>query len=123
MVPDESMSLADGAIAPWARGDRKLVREALQSLNRNFGIDLTSPFGKLPRKARELMLFGGGRPSESLTGKAPRTVIVLNEWRTGERSAVWVSHNVDQAPRVASRMVFIDKGRVLAGSKIGVAIP
>ena len=74
VVPDESTSLADGAIAPWARGDRKLVREALQSLNRNFGIDLTSPFGKLPRKARELMLFGGGRPSEGLTGKAPRTV-------------------------------------------------
>ena len=74
VVPDESTSLADGAIAPWARGDRKLVREALQSLNRNFGIDLTSPFGKLPRKARELMLFGGGRPGEGLTGKAPRTV-------------------------------------------------
>ena len=74
VVPDESTSLADGAIAPWARGDRKLVREALQSLSRNFGIDLTSAFGKLPRKARELMLFGGGRPSEGLTGKAPRTV-------------------------------------------------
>ena len=29
IVPDESKSLAGGAIAPWARGDRKLVREAL----------------------------------------------------------------------------------------------
>ena len=51
VVPDESKSLADGAIAPWARGDRKLVREALQALSRDFGIDLTVPFGKLPRKA------------------------------------------------------------------------
>ena len=74
VVPDESTSLADGAIAPWARGDRKLVREALQSLSRNFGIDLTSPFGKLPRKARELMLFGGGRASDSAAGRAPRPV-------------------------------------------------
>src|SRR5258707_8747181 len=56
IVPDESKSLAAGAVAPWARGDRKLVREALQALSRNFGIDLASPFGKLPRKARELML-------------------------------------------------------------------
>ena len=40
VVPDESKSLADGAIAPWARGDRKLVREALQALARDFGIDL-----------------------------------------------------------------------------------
>ena len=29
MVPDESKSLLDGAIAPWAKGDRKLVREAM----------------------------------------------------------------------------------------------
>ena len=29
VVPDETKSLAEGAIAPWARGDRKLVREAL----------------------------------------------------------------------------------------------
>src|SRR6266404_3666482 len=83
LVPDENLSLDGGAIAPWARGDRKLVREALQSLNRNFGIDLTSPFGKLPRKARELMLFGGGRPSESLTGKAPRTVKTADPYGRG----------------------------------------
>ena len=29
VVPDDSLSLEDGAIAPWAKGDRKLVREAL----------------------------------------------------------------------------------------------
>src|SRR3954468_10401725 len=38
VVPDESKSLADGAIAPWVRGDRKLVKDALQSLSRDFGI-------------------------------------------------------------------------------------
>ena len=32
LIPDESLSLQDGAIAPWAKGDRKLVREALTSL-------------------------------------------------------------------------------------------
>ena len=61
VVPDESKSLADGAIAPWVRGDRKLVREQLQSLSRDFGIDLTVPFAKLPRKSREALLFGSGK--------------------------------------------------------------
>src|SRR5213593_3284394 len=61
VVPDESKSLADGAIAPWAKGDRKLVREALQDLSRTFGIDLTVPFGRLPRKQREVLLFGSPR--------------------------------------------------------------
>jgi excinuclease ABC subunit A len=60
VVPDDSKSLADGAIAPWARGDKKLVRETLQSLGRAYGIDLTVPFGKLPRKSKELLLFGSG---------------------------------------------------------------
>jgi excinuclease ABC subunit A len=58
VVPDEGKSLAGGAIAPWARGDRKLVREALQALGRDHGIELTTPFGKLPRKQREILLFG-----------------------------------------------------------------
>jgi excinuclease ABC subunit A len=60
IVPDEAKSLADGAIAPWSRGDRKLVRETLQSLGRTYGIDLTMPFAKLPRKSREVLLFGAG---------------------------------------------------------------
>ena len=66
IVPDESKSLADGAIAPWARGDRKLVRDQLQALSRDFGIDLQVPFGRLPRKAREVLLFGAGRQFEGL---------------------------------------------------------
>ena len=40
IVPDPTKSLAGGAIAPWARGDRKLVSDALQSLSTTFGIDL-----------------------------------------------------------------------------------
>ena len=32
VVPDESRSLLEGAIAPWGRGDRKLVREAVLTL-------------------------------------------------------------------------------------------
>jgi len=60
LVPDESVSLQDGAIVPWARGDRKLVREALAVLSRTFGIDLTVQFRRLPRKLRDILLFGAG---------------------------------------------------------------
>ena len=66
VVPDETRSLADGAILPWARGDRKLVREAFQGLSRTFGIDLTVPFGRLPRKHREILLAGAGRSFEGI---------------------------------------------------------
>src|SRR5262249_28988484 len=58
IVPDDSLSLADGAIAAWAKGDKKLVREALATLSRTFGIDLALPFRRLPRKIRDLLFFG-----------------------------------------------------------------
>jgi excinuclease ABC subunit A len=70
LVPDESLSLRDGAIAPWAKGDRKLVREALETLSRTFDIDLDLPFRRLSRKIRDLLFFGavGTRRSD----EAPR---------------------------------------------------
>ena len=58
LVPDESLSLQNGAIAPWAKGDRKLVREALSVLSRTFGIDLTLPFRRLPKRIRDIVFFG-----------------------------------------------------------------
>jgi excinuclease ABC subunit A len=58
VVPDESKSLLAGAVAPWARGDRKLVKEAVTTLARTYGIDPETPFAKLPKKHRDLVLFG-----------------------------------------------------------------
>src|ERR687896_902388 len=57
VVPDESKSLLEGALAPWARGDRKLVREAIHTLAKTYGLDPDAPFAKLPKKHRDLILL------------------------------------------------------------------
>jgi excinuclease ABC subunit A len=54
VIPDETKSLADGAVAPWGKGDRRMVREAVQAISSYHGIDSTVPFGKLPKKHRDL---------------------------------------------------------------------
>jgi excinuclease ABC subunit A len=69
LVPDETLSLQDGAIAPWARGDKKLVKEALTSLGRFFGIDLGIPFRRLPKKLRDVIFYGAKKEG----GDAART--------------------------------------------------
>ena len=46
IVPDQTKSLVDGAIVPWAKGDRKLVREAIASLGKNLGFDPATPFAE-----------------------------------------------------------------------------
>jgi excinuclease ABC subunit A len=66
IVPDESKSLANGAIAPWSKGDKKFIRDALLGLSRDFSIDLNVPFSKLPRKQRDVLLFGSGKQFEGL---------------------------------------------------------
>jgi excinuclease ABC subunit A len=86
VVPDESLSLLGGAIAPWARGDRKLVREAVMTLARTYGIVPDAPFSKLPRKHRELVLFGpaGAAKQEKVAAKAAAKVASDDEDEEGD---------------------------------------
>ncbi len=67
IVPDDTRSLTDGAIAPWARGDAALVKDAIAAIAAHWGIDAAMPFGKLPKKQRDLLLYGPGasRPDET----------------------------------------------------------
>jgi excinuclease ABC subunit A len=70
VVPDESMSLLGGALAPWARGDRKLVKQAITTLARTYGIDPDVPFARLPKKHRDLVLFGPGGAKAARAARA-----------------------------------------------------
>jgi excinuclease ABC subunit A len=115
VVPDESRSLADGAIAPWARGDRKLVREALQSLSRDFGIDLTSPFCKLPRKHREVLLFGAGK------GSAVRFEGILPNLRRRYDEGTW-SEQADLEPYRSLRPCSACQGQRLKAQSLSVKV-
>ncbi len=70
IVPDESRSLADGAIAPWAKGDKRLLGEMLDGLQRTFGIDPAVPFAKLSKKLHDIVLLGA--PGRRGPGAAER---------------------------------------------------
>jgi excinuclease ABC subunit A len=60
VVPDPSMSLAEGAIAPWAGARTQYFARLLESLAVEHDIDLDTPFGKLPKAAQKLILHGTG---------------------------------------------------------------
>jgi excinuclease ABC subunit A len=86
VVPDETKSLLDGAIAPWARGDRKLVREAVTTLARTHGIDPAAPFAKLTKKQRDLVLFG---PAGRGARRPPPSPAAVAEDDEGEPEPEW----------------------------------
>ncbi|HUQ87579.1 MAG TPA: excinuclease ABC subunit UvrA [Vicinamibacterales bacterium] len=58
IVPDDSLSLAGGAIAPWGKGDSK--QDAVAAISSYYGIDPKTPFAKLSKKHRDLILHGPG---------------------------------------------------------------
>ena len=60
IVPDDGRSIAGGAIAPWGRADAKPLQEAVLALARSFDFDPTTPFGRLPKKVRDVLIFGRG---------------------------------------------------------------
>ena len=57
LVPDPSLSLREGALAPWRKG--ALPRE-LEQYARGIGIDLYAPWESLPARARDEILYGDG---------------------------------------------------------------
>ena len=60
VVPDETLSLLEGAISPWMRGNSPYFRQTLECLSNHFQFDLKMPWFKLEKKVQEVMLFGSG---------------------------------------------------------------
>jgi excinuclease ABC subunit A len=61
VVPDDELTLREGAIAPWEKRNSAFFIQTLDSVARRFGFDLDTPFRDLPEKARRVLLKGSGR--------------------------------------------------------------
>ncbi len=60
VVPNDALSLHEGAIAPWAGSSSQYYVQTLEGLADHYGFKLATPFKKLPAKARQAILFGSG---------------------------------------------------------------
>ena len=100
IVPDANLTLAKGAIAPWANSSSKYYQQTLQSLGRHFDFKLTTAWKDLPEQARDLILSGSGRTAIKLVfddglrryeTKKPFEGIIPNlERRYRETDSDWV---------------------------------
>ena len=57
VVPDEELSLEDGAVAPWSRNVKYHVR-LLKSLGKELGFSTRTAWKELPSEARQAILYG-----------------------------------------------------------------
>ena len=58
VVPDDSKTLRDGAIAPWAGSKSAYYAQTLDSLARHYKFSTTVPFAELPEDVRGVILWG-----------------------------------------------------------------
>jgi excinuclease ABC subunit A len=69
VVPDDRKSLEEGAVAPWGDAKNASVREMFTGLQRAFGIDPATPFAKLGKRQRDVILMGA--PGRKAKGGDP----------------------------------------------------
>jgi len=58
IVPDPELSLREGAIEPWERRNSPFFQQVLDTVAQAFGIDLYTPWYKLPQEHRDIILYG-----------------------------------------------------------------
>jgi excinuclease ABC subunit A len=69
VVPDERLTLAGGAIAPWTGTQSPYYDQTLQSLARHFKVRTSDPWQDLPAKVRDAILNGTAEEPVAFTYK------------------------------------------------------
>ncbi len=60
IIPDPDLNLREGAIAPWANRHSVHFQQMLDSLCQHYGMDMYTPFKKLPEDIQRVFLYGSG---------------------------------------------------------------
>jgi len=99
VVPNDDLTLRQGAVAPWAQTSSEYFERVLSALADDLGFDMDTPWRALPERAREAVLHGRnhqvkvryrnrwGRDRQYSTGF--EGVITFLERRHGETESDW----------------------------------
>ncbi len=68
IVPDESLSIKKGALAPHGPQKKNWVFKQLELIAQKFDFELSDPFSKIPEEAKE-MIFNGGNTAFEVDSK------------------------------------------------------
>lgn len=69
VVPDWSLALHKGALAPWSKGTSPYYAQTLDALAKHYKFKVTTPWEALDETARDVILYGTGDEEISFTYK------------------------------------------------------
>ncbi len=60
VVPDQSLKLADGALAPWRKGKSPYFLQTIDAIAAHYAFDKNKKWKDLPAHVQQVMLYGSG---------------------------------------------------------------
>ena len=112
VIPDQSLSLQNGAVAPWSRTTSAYYLQTLESIARHFRLSPSAPWKDIPRKIREVLLHGSGGESIKMSyedgarkyqiSKPFEGVIPNLERRYRETESNWTREEVEKYQRITA---------------------
>src|SRR5476651_2582579 len=106
VVPDDRLSLAEGAVAPWADSSGQYYQQTLESIAKHYKVKMSVPWRDLPKKVRDTILNGSGGESIAMryddgirqyqTTKPFEGVIPNLDRRWKETDSSWVREELER---------------------------
>jgi excinuclease ABC subunit A len=106
VVPDETLSLRQGAIAPWSRSSSPYYLQTLEAITRHYKAGVNTPWGELPKKVRDAILNGSGDEEIKFSyddgarrydiKKSFEGVIANMERRYKESDSAWIREELER---------------------------
>ncbi|RWC34427.1 excinuclease ABC subunit UvrA [Mesorhizobium sp.] len=106
IVPDENVSLRDGAVSPWAKSTSPYYVQTLEALGKAYGFKLGDKFRDLTEEAKEAILRGTGEREITFqyddglrsykTTKSFEGVIPNLERRWKETESAWMREEIER---------------------------
>ena len=60
VVPDETLKIADGALAPWRKGKSPYFLQTIEAIAKHYEFDQNTRWKDLPAHVRQVFLYGSG---------------------------------------------------------------
>jgi len=60
VVPDQTLKLYDGALAPWRKGKSPYFLQTIEAIARHYEFDKNTPWKELPAHVQQVFLYGSG---------------------------------------------------------------
>ena len=97
IVPDDSVSLENGAVEAWRKNGKRMniyYSRSLREFCRDFGVSYTQPYKEIPKKTQQVLMYGTEKKGDQGTGTWWEGVIPNLQRRFDNTESEWVQHRL-----------------------------